>query len=80
VFILFFFFILYAVIFCSVSNKNEQLVDGCEKNGKEATFTEIWYTFVDPKATAVDERGSEDAHKAVGILILKNSKREKASI
>lgn len=24
----------------------------------EATFTEIWYTFVDPYATDVDERGS----------------------
>ncbi len=25
---------------------------------QEATFTEIWYTFVDPYATDVDERGS----------------------
>ena len=24
----------------------------------EATFTEIWYTFVDPYATDVDERGT----------------------
>ncbi|CAF1129819.1 unnamed protein product [Rotaria sordida] len=41
----------------------------------EATFTEIWYTFVDPYATDVDERGSDDAHKAVGILTVKNGKR-----
>lgn len=59
----------------------------------EATFTEIWYTFVDPYATDVDERGtgksistpsqtmltfqliSDDAHKAVGILTIKNGKR-----
>ncbi len=25
---------------------------------QQATFTEIWYTFVDPYATDVDERGS----------------------
>jgi hypothetical protein len=25
---------------------------------QEATFTEIWYTFVDPYATDVDERGT----------------------
>ncbi|CAF1440933.1 unnamed protein product [Rotaria sp. Silwood1] len=42
---------------------------------REATFTEIWYTFVDPYATDVDERGSDDAHKAVGILTIKNGKR-----
>ncbi|UJR13906.1 hypothetical protein I4U23_000912 [Adineta vaga] len=41
----------------------------------EATFTEIWYTFVDPYATDVDERGTDDAHKAVGILTIKNGKR-----
>jgi len=41
----------------------------------EATFTEIWYTFVDPYATDVDERGTDDAHKAVGILTVKNGKR-----
>lgn len=41
----------------------------------EATFTEIWYTFVDPYATDVDERGTDDAHKAVGILVIKNGKR-----
>ena len=28
------------------------------KREQEATFTEIWYTFVDPYATDVDERGS----------------------
>ncbi|CAF0785050.1 unnamed protein product, partial [Didymodactylos carnosus] len=42
---------------------------------EEATFTEIWYTFVDPYATDVDERGTDDAHKAVGILTIKNGKR-----
>jgi hypothetical protein len=41
------------------------------KREQEATFTEIWYTFVDPYATDVDERGT-------GILniqetIMKNS-------
>ncbi|CAF3325386.1 unnamed protein product [Rotaria socialis] len=41
----------------------------------EATFTEIWYTFVDPYATDVDERGADDAEKAVGVLIIKNGKR-----
>ncbi|CAF4159753.1 unnamed protein product [Rotaria sp. Silwood2] len=41
----------------------------------ESTFTEIWYTFVDPYATDVDERGTDDAHKAVGILTIKNGKR-----
>ncbi|UJR33292.1 hypothetical protein I4U23_020743 [Adineta vaga] len=41
----------------------------------EATFTEIWYTFVDPYATDVDERGTDDAHKAVGVLTIKNGKR-----
>jgi Zn/Cd-binding protein ZinT len=59
----------------------------------EATFTEIWYTFVDPYATDVDERGTgksilsffdfneetkshlDDAHKAVGVLTVKNGKR-----
>jgi 1,4-alpha-glucan branching enzyme len=42
---------------------------------QEARFTEIWYTFVDPYATDVDERGTDDAHKAVGILTIKNGKR-----
>ena len=42
---------------------------------KEATFTEVWYTFVDPYATEVDERGSDDAFRSVGILIFKNGKR-----
>lgn len=64
------------------------------KREQEATFTEIWYTFVDPYATDVDERGSgnelvrfinrnqnencsfqDDAHKAVGVLTVKNGKR-----
>ena len=30
----------------------------------EATFTEIWYTFVDPYATDVDERGSGNYYHA----------------
>ena len=39
-------------------------------------FTELWYTFVDPYATDVDDRGSDDAHKAVGVLVIKDGKRE----
>ena len=30
---------------------------------QEATFTEIWYTFVDPYATDVDERGTGTSRK-----------------
>ncbi|CAF1572472.1 unnamed protein product, partial [Didymodactylos carnosus] len=41
----------------------------------EATYTELWYTFVDPYAVDVDERGSDDAHKAVGVLTFKNGQR-----
>ncbi len=36
---------------------------------QEATFTEIWYTFVDPYATDVDERGTG---KYFFILIIKS--------
>ncbi|UJR36722.1 hypothetical protein I4U23_029438 [Adineta vaga] len=43
-----------------------------KKREEEITFTEVWYTFVDPYATVVDERGSDDAFRSVGILIFKN--------
>lgn len=41
---------------------------------EELTFTEVWYTFVDPYATEVDERGSDDSFRSVGVLIIKNGK------
>ena len=69
----------------------EEIRERNRQREHEATFTEIWYTFVDPYATDVDERGtgrskifpssqshflySDDAHKAVGILTVKNGKR-----
>ncbi|CAF0807602.1 unnamed protein product [Adineta ricciae] len=46
-----------------------------QKREEEITFTEVWYTFVDPYATEVDERGSDDAFRSVGILVFKNGKR-----
>ncbi len=49
-----------------------------KKRQEEATFTEVWYTFVDPYATEVDERGSDDPFRSVGILIFKNGKKEEA--
>jgi hypothetical protein len=75
----------YAKLIDEIRERNRQ-------REQEATFTEIWYTFVDPYATDVDERGTgisnrrrnihevfdvclDDAHKAVGILIIKNGKR-----
>jgi len=45
---------------------------------EEANFTEVWYTFVDPYATEVDERGSDDPFRSVGVLIFKNGKKEEA--
>jgi len=58
---------------------HKRLIDEIRERNRqreeEATFTEIWYTFVDPYATDVDERGTDDAHKAVGILTIKNGKR-----
>ena len=41
----------YAKLLDEVRERNRQ-------REHEATFTEIWYTFVDPYATDVDERGS----------------------
>jgi len=49
-----------------------------KKRQEEATFTEVWYTFVDPYATEVDERGSDDPFRSVGVLVIKNGKKEKA--
>ena len=43
-----------------------------EQRAEQAKYTDLWYTFVDPYATDVDERGSDDAHKAVAILVIKN--------
>ena len=36
----------------------------------EATFTEIWYTFVDPYATDVDERGTGNSYFSFQISSL----------
>ncbi|CAF0788075.1 unnamed protein product [Rotaria sp. Silwood1] len=61
------------------TEKYTKLIDEIRERNRqrehEATFTEIWYTFVDPYATDVDERGSDDAEQAVGVLIIKNGKR-----
>jgi hypothetical protein len=63
-------------------NEHEKLVQEVkERNIKrlaETRFTEVWYTFVDPYATEVDERGSDDPFRSVGILIFKNGKKEEA--
>ncbi|CAF5104615.1 unnamed protein product, partial [Rotaria sp. Silwood1] len=44
------------------TEKYTKLIDEIRERNRqrehEATFTEIWYTFVDPYATDVDERGS----------------------
>jgi hypothetical protein len=55
----------------------EEVKERNKKREEEATFTELWYIFVDPYATEVDERGSDDAFRSVGVLIFKNGKREK---
>jgi len=61
-------------------DEHEKLVEEVKERNKnrseEATFTEVWYTFVDPYATEVDERGSDDSFRSVGILILKNGKKK----
>ncbi|CAF1520286.1 unnamed protein product, partial [Rotaria sordida] len=56
--------------FCFLAQEEKQektetynkLIEEIRKRNREreheATFTEIWYTFVDPYATDVDERGS----------------------
>jgi hypothetical protein len=41
----------YAKLLDEIRERNRQ-------RENEVTFTEIWYTFVDPYATDVDERGS----------------------
>jgi hypothetical protein len=51
-----------------------------KKGQEEVTFTEVWYTFVDPYATEVDERGSDDAFRSVGILVFKNGRGKKAKL
>jgi pullulanase/glycogen debranching enzyme len=56
-----------------VKNRNK-------KRQEDVTFTEVWYTFVDPYATEVDERGSDDAFRSVGILIFKNGNQRKEII
>ncbi|CAF0732391.1 unnamed protein product [Adineta steineri] len=60
-------------------NEHEKLVQEVKERNKkreeEITFTEVWYTFVDPYATEVDERGSDDAFRSVGILVFKNGKK-----
>ncbi len=58
----------------------QEIKERNKKRPEEATFTEVWYTFVDPYATEVDERGSDDSFRSVGILILKNGKKRKKNI
>jgi hypothetical protein len=58
----------YCSIFLAEEEKQEKavahtkLLDEIRERNRqreqEATFTEIWYTFVDPYATDVDERGT----------------------
>ena len=55
----------------------QDVKDRNKKRQEEATFTEVWYTFVDPYATEVDERGSDDSFRSVGILIFKNGNTKK---
>jgi 1,4-alpha-glucan branching enzyme len=40
-----------------------------------ATFTDIVYVFVDPYATEIDVKGTDDAHKSVGVLNIKDGKK-----
>jgi hypothetical protein len=65
-------------------DEHEKLVEEVKERNKnrseEATFTEVWYTFVDPYATEVDERGSDDSFRSVGVLVLKNGKKEKTQV
>jgi hypothetical protein len=67
--ILFVFDIFYKKNFCLAQEEKQEkaeahskLIDEIRERNRqreqEATFTEIWYTFVDPYATDVDERGS----------------------
>ena len=59
----------YYLIFCLAQEEKQEkteayvkLIDEIRERNRqreqEATFTEIWYTFVDPYATDVDERGT----------------------
>ena len=41
----------------------------------EATFTEIWYTLVDPYATDVDERGSGNYQHRIDLVPIKSARR-----
>ncbi len=63
-------------------DEHDKLVQEVKERNKqrreETTFTEVWYTFVDPYATLVDERGSDDSFRAVGVLIFKNGKEKKS--
>jgi hypothetical protein len=58
----------------------EEIKNRNKKRKEEITFTEVWYTFVDPYATEVDERGSDDAFRSVGVLIFKNGKQRRYSV
>jgi hypothetical protein len=58
----------------------EEIKNRNKKRKEEITFTEVWYTFVDPYATEVDERGSDDAFRSVGVLIFKNGKQRRHSV
>ncbi|CAF2944680.1 unnamed protein product [Rotaria sp. Silwood2] len=60
-------------------NEHDKLVEEVKERNKkreeEITFTEVWYTFVDPYATEVDECGSDDSFRSVGVLIFKNGRK-----
>ena len=58
----------------------QQVRDRNEKRRGQITYTEVWYTFVDPYATEVDERGSDDSFRSVGVLIIKNGKQRTTTI
>ncbi len=54
----------------------EEVNDRNKKREEELNFTEVWYTFVDPYATEVNERGSDDPFRSVGVIVFKNGNEE----
>ncbi|CAF0730720.1 unnamed protein product [Adineta steineri] len=67
----------------TLGNESEDVSDSNstpqKKHKKEietsATYTDIIYVFVDPYATEVDEQGTDDAHKSVGVLNINNGQK-----
>jgi hypothetical protein len=55
----------------------EEVKDQNKKREEKANYTEVWYTFVDPYATEVNERGSDDSFRSVGVLVFKNGNERK---